>query len=193
MKHLIIISLFIFTSKITLACQCPLSSLNEKEVAKYEIIFKGSVKSIELNKANSEAIFTVAELYKGVIAQNFKIYFDDENPCKLQLRVGEEWIIYTNYHQVDNATLDYCSRSRYYIKNIKEDFFTETTGISYDEELRYLQTNLGLHKLLKDNPNKVENRNIIPNSNQLIIYLLGSILGVVFFYVLINKLFKKYS
>jgi hypothetical protein len=37
------------------------------------------------------------------------------------------------------------------------------------------------------------NRNIIPNSNQLIIYLLASILGVVIFYILINKLFKKYS
>jgi hypothetical protein len=167
--------------------------LNEKEIAKYEIIFKGSIKSIKLNKANSEAIFTISELYKGVIAQDFKIIFDDQDPCKLELRMGEEWIIYTNYYQINNAKLDYCSRSRYYVKNIKEDFFAETTGISYDEELRYLQTNLGLHKLLKDNPNKVENRNIIPNSNQLIIYLLGSILGVVFFYLLINKLFKKYS
>ena len=167
--------------------------MNEKEIAKYEIIFKGYVKSIKLNKSNSEAIFTISELYKGVIAQDFKVLFNDEDPCKLQLRVGDEWIIYTAYYQVDKAKLDFCSRSRYYIKNIKEDFFTETTGISYDEELRYLQSNLGLHKLLKGNPNKVENRNIIPNSNQLIIYLLASILGVVIFYILINKLFKKYS
>jgi hypothetical protein len=69
-----------------------------------------------------------------------KLFFDDE-VCKLQLRVGDEWIIYTNYFQVDNAKLDFCSRSRNYIKNIKEDFFAETTGITYDEELRYLQEN----------------------------------------------------
>jgi hypothetical protein len=193
MKYFTIIFLFIFTTNVSMACQCPLTTLNEKEIAKYEIIFKGSIKSIKLNKTNSEAIFTISELYKGIIAQDFKIFFDDEDPCKLQLRVGEEWIIYTNYHQVDNATLDYCSRSRYYIKNINEDFFSETTGISFDEELRYLQTNLGLHKLLKDNPNKVENRNILPNSNQLIITLLCSILGVIGFYVLVNKLFKKYK
>lgn len=167
--------------------------MNEKEIAKYEIIFKGSIKSIKLDKVRSEAIFTISELYKGVIAQDFKVLFNDEDPCKLQLRVGDEWIIYTTYYQVDKAKLDFCSRSRYYIKNIKEDFFLETTGISYDEELRYLQSNLGLHKLLKENPNKVENRNIIPNSNQLIIYLLVSIAGVVIFYILINKLFKKYS
>lgn len=193
MKNLIIIFLFILTSKLSFACQCPLSSLNEKEIAKYEIIFKGSIKSIKLDKVRSEAIFTISELYKGVIAQDFKVLFNDEDPCKLQLRVGDEWIIYTTYYQVDKAKLDFCSRSRYYIKNIKEDFFLETTGISYDEELRYLQSNLGLHKLLKENPNKVENRNIIPNSNQLIIYLLVSIAGVVIFYILINKLFKKYS
>lgn len=193
MKNIIIIFLFIFTTYVSMACQCPLSTLNEKEIAKYEIIFKGSIKSIKLNKNKSEAIFTVSELYKGVIAQDFKIFFDDEDPCKLQLRVGEEWIIYTKYYQVDNAKLDYCSRSRYYIKNLNEDFFSETTGMSYDEELRYLQTNLGLHKLLKDNPNKVENRNILPNTNQLIITLLGSILGLIGFYVIVNKLFKKYK
>ncbi len=193
MKQLIIIYLFFITSKMAFACQCPLTALNEKEIAKYEIIFKGSIKSIKLNKTKSEAIFTVSELYKGVIAQDFKLFFDDEDPCKLQLRVGEEWIIYANYHQVDNAKLDYCSRSRYYIKNINEDFFAETTGISYDEELRYLQSKLGLHKLLKENPNKVENRNIIPNTNQLIITLLCSILGVIGFYLIVNKLFKKYK
>lgn len=193
MKNIIIIFLFIFTTHVSMACQCPITQLNEKELSKYEIIFKGSIKSIKLNKSKSEAIFTISELYKGVISQDFKIFFDDEDPCKLQLRVGEEWIIYTKYYQVDNAKLDYCSRSRYFIKNLNEDFFAETTGMSYDEELRYLQTNLGLHKLLKENINKVENRNILPNTNQLIITLLGSILGLIGFYVIVNKLFKKYK
>lgn len=170
-----------------------MSQLNEKELNKYDIIFKGTIKSIKLNKEKSEAIFSVSELYKGLIAQDFKIIFNDEDVCKLELRIGDEWILYTSYYQVDNAKLDFCSRSRKFIKNIKEDFFAETTGLSYDEELRYLQSKLGLHKVLKNNPNRVENRNIIPNTNQLIIYLIGSIVGLVFFYFLINKLFKKYS
>lgn len=193
MKYIVGLLFGIFTSYTSLACQCPLSTLNEKEIAKYEIIFRGSVKSIKLNKSNSEAILTVSELYKGVIAQDFKIYFNDDDPCKLELRVGDEWIIYANYFQVNNAKLDYCSRSRFYIRNIKEDFFTETTGISFDEELRYLQSNLGLHKLLKTDPNKVENRNIIPNTNQLIMTLLCSILGVIGFYIIVNRLFKKHK
>ena len=193
MKYIVGLLFGIFTSYTSLACQCPLSTLNEKEIAKYEIIFRGSVKSIKLNKLNSEAIFTVAELYKGVIAQDFKIYFNNDDPCKLELRVGDEWIIYANYFQVNNAKLDYCSRSRFYIRNIKEDFFTETTGISFDEELRYLQSNLGLHKLLKKDLNNVENRNIIPNTNQLITTLFCSILGVIGFYIIVNRLFKKHK
>lgn len=176
-----------------IACQCPLTTLDKNEIAKYEIIFKGSIKSIKLNKAKSEAVFSISELYKGIIAQEFKVLFNDEDPCKLDLRVGEQWIIYTKYYQVDNAKLDFCSRSRKYIKNVKEDFYAETTGITFDDELRYLQTNLGLHKVLKNDLNKVENRNIIPNTNQLIIYLVLSIIGVVFFYYILNQLFKKYS
>lgn len=191
MKQTIIIFIFILASKLSFACQCPLTQLNAQELSKYEIIFKGNIKSIKLNKENSEAIFTVTELYKGILAQDFKIIFNDADVCKLELRAGDEWIIYSNYQQIDNAKLDFCSRSRKYIKNINEDFFAETTGISYDQELRYLQENLGLHKLLKENPNLVENRNIIPTTNQFIIMLLCSIVGVLVFYFIVNKIFKK--
>jgi hypothetical protein len=190
MRHLIIISFFILACKFAIACQCPLTSLNDTEVAKYEIIFKGSIKSIKLDKVKSEAIFTISELYKGIVAQDFKIIFNDEDPCKLELRVGDEWIIYSNYNQVDNAKLDFCSRSRKYIKNIKEDYYTETTGITYEEELRFLQSKLGKHKLLKNNPNQFENRNIIPSSNQFILTLLASVVGLILFYWFFNKLFK---
>ena len=182
--------LLIVTFKFSFACQCPLTQLNKSELDKYDIIFKGTVKSIKLNKSNSEAVFTIENLYKGIIAQDFKIIFDDLDVCKLELRIGEEWIIYTNYYQIDNAKLNFCSRSRKYIKNSKEDFYAETTGISYDEEWMFLQTNLGKHKLLKNNPDRVENRNVIPSSNQFIITLICSVLGLILFYWLFNKFFK---
>jgi len=192
MKQLLLILLIVF-SEISFACQCPLTQLNEKELQKYEIIFKGKISSIKLNKEKSEAIFNINELYKGIAGEQFKVLFDDLDVCKLELRVGDEWIIYSNYLQIDNAKLDFCSRSRKYIKNVNEDYYAETTGISYDEELRYLQEHLGLHKLMKNNPNKVENRNIIPNTNQFIMSALGSIIGLLVFYFIVNKLFKKYS
>ncbi|MES2513180.1 MAG: hypothetical protein V4580_03515 [Bacteroidota bacterium] len=149
MKNGILILLLTLTAKLSFACQCPLSSLNDKELLKYEVIFKGKIRSITLNKENSQAVFIVSELYKGMLADDFTILFNDTDPCKLELRVGDEWLIYSNYYQIDNAKLDFCSRSRKYIRNIKEDYFAETTGISYDEETRFLTEHLGLHKLMR--------------------------------------------
>ena len=190
MKLFKIIALMLLSINVAVACQCPLTSLSEKDISKYDIIFKGTIKSISLNKEKSEAIFNISELYRGVIADNFKVLFNDLDECKLDLRQGDEWIIYTSYHQIDNAKLDFCSRSRKYIKNINEDFFAVTTGVSYDEELLFLQTKLGLHKPLKNNPNKVENRNILPSTNQLIITLIVSLSAIVVFYRVFNRFFK---
>ena len=191
MKHFILILFISLVIKNGNACQCPLTQLNETELNKYDIIFKGKINALKINGVNSEAILTIDELYKGMVAQNFKVIFNYDDVCKLELRNGDEWIIYTNYNQIDNAKLDFCSRSRVYIKNIKEDFFAVNTGVSFDEELKYLQKNLGLHKLLKNNPNRVENRNIIPTNNQFIIILLCSMLGLIFFIWLVGKFLKK--
>jgi hypothetical protein len=127
----------------------------------------------------------------GQLIIYLKVIFNNDYVCKLELRKGDDCIIYSNYNQIDNAKLDFCSRSRLYIKNIKEDFFAVNTGISYDEELKYLQTNLGLHKLLKNNPNKTENRNKLPTNNQFIIILLCSMAGLIFFIWLVGKFLKK--
>ena len=190
MKHFIFILLFSFLGKLSIACQCPLTSLTDIELAKYDIIFRGNIKSLKLNKDRSEALFTVTELYKGLVSQEFTLLFNNEDACKLELRQGDEWIIYANYYQIDNAKLDFCSRSRKFIKNVKEDFFEVTTGVSYDEEILFLQTKLGLHKPLKENPNKVENRNILPNTNQMILGFVCSLLGMLLFYWLFNRFFK---
>jgi len=187
--HFFIFILLIFFKPAN-ACQCPLTELNQNELNKYDIIFKGKINFLKMNGKKSEVFFSVHELYKGMIGENFKIYFNKEDACKLKLRNGDEWIIYTNYYQIDNAKLDFCSRSRFYIKNLKEDFFAVNTGMSYDEEIKYLREKLGLHKLLK-NSYKVENRNVIPNKKQFVIILLCSLLGVIFFIWVVGKALKN--
>ena len=190
MKQLFFILILLFTSKFSIACQCPYTALNETETNKYDIIFKGKITSIKLLKERSEALFKIQELYKGPINETFIILFDDLDVCKLDLNAGDEWIIYANFKQISNAQLDFCSRSRKFFKNAKEDFFAVTTGVSYMDEASYLQTKLGLHKCIKNNPNIVENRNIIPSSNQFIIFIVCSIIGIIFFYWLVNKFLK---
>jgi hypothetical protein len=186
-KYIIFLVLLSYKS---FACQCPLTALNEAETNKYDIVFKGKITSVKLSKERSEALFTIQELYKGPIGETFTILFNDADECKLELQAGDEWIIYANFRQVNNAQLDFCSRSRKFFKNAKEDFFAVTTGISYDEEMKYLQRKLGLHTCLKSNPNMSENRNIIPSSGQFIIFIVCSIIGVIVFYWLVNKFLK---
>ena len=190
MKQSLFIIILLFISKFSIACQCPYTALNETETNKYDIIFKGKITSITLLKERSEALFKIQELYKGPINETFTILFDNLDVCKLELNAGDEWIIYANFKQITNAQLDFCSRSRKFFKNTQEDFFSVTAGISYTNEVSYLQTKLGLHKCIKNNPNVVENRNIIPNSSQFIIFIVCSIIGLIFFYWLVNTFLK---
>ena len=77
MKQLFFILILLFTSKFSIACECPYTSLNETETNKYDIIFKGKITSIKLLKERSEALFKIQELYKGPINETFIILFDD--------------------------------------------------------------------------------------------------------------------
>lgn len=192
MKYfLLIIICLVFTTQGT-ACQCPVSSLNAVELAKYDIICKGKISHIQLKQDKSDFIFEVQELYKGSITEKFRLLFNDLDPCKLNLREGDEWIIYTRYKQINNSQLDVCSRSRMFFKNAKEDYFAINSGISYDDELVYLRKQLGLHRCLKNDYDQedVSKRNIIPSSTQFVVILLVSIAGLVFFYWLVQKFLK---
>lgn len=191
LKSYLFFAIVVWTTTVY-ACQCPVTQLNETELSKYDIVFKGVVKQINLQKEKGEIQFTINELYKGVITEQFKVIYNALDECKLDLREGDEWIIYTNFNQINSGQLNFCSRSRKHFKNDKEDFFLVTSGITFDEEMRYLQTHLGLHKCLKNNLNQedIEHRNIIPNSNQFIIILLVSLVAIIVFYWLLKRFLK---
>lgn len=182
---------FISSFSFVKACQCPLTTLSLAECNKYEIIFKGRIDSVRTCNNNfGEAFFVVSELYKGNITERFKVLFDCGVECALDFKPGEEWIIYTNYKQIGNAKMDWCSRSRKYFKVEKEDYYTTTYGNDYDDEVKFLRTNLGLHRTMAENKNAAENRNERPGTNQMILILVCSLVTVVLFYWLFNKYFK---
>ncbi len=180
-----------FTSSI-FACSCPLTTLSIKECDKYDIIFRGRIKSDSLyDEKKGFANFEVLELYKGVIASEFKVLFEYGGECAQVFNIGEEWIIYANYKQAVNAKMDWCSRSRKYFKNDKLDFYTVTYGNDYATELDFLRKQLGLHKPLKPVENQtIGEGNILPNQTQFIVTLLISIVAMVLFYYLFNRFFK---
>jgi hypothetical protein len=193
-KHLIFLFTFsIFHLPFYLhACQCPTTKLGMDEANKYDLIFRGKIDSVSsCTDKKGHAFFRILELYKGIATERFEILTDCDVECAQVLNAGEEWIIYANYKQAINAKLDWCSRSRRFIKNQKEDFYTVNNGADYDDELKFLRENLGLHKPLKPIENqRVGEPNKLPTQKEFIVYLLLSIVGMVLFYYLFNKFFK---
>jgi hypothetical protein len=190
LSYLLLFFAPVFTS---LACQCPLTTLSLKECDRYQLIFKGRVDSVIACGDNNmgEAIIIVDELYKGVAMREFRIAFDCKDPCFQGFNAGEEWIIYTDYRQMNAAKMDWCSRSRKFFRIAKEDYYTATYGNDYDEELKFLRSNLGLHRVKTGAKNASEGRNIRPSNTQTVIMLLCSLGGILLFYWLFRKFFKS--
>lgn len=173
------------------ACECGFTQLGIPECNKYEIIFKGKVRSVSQCQGKpGEAMFEVEELYKGNATKHFKVLFDCEGNCAVGFKTGEEWIIYSRYKQMENAKMDWCSRSRKFFRLDKEDYYSVTYGNDYAAEAQFLRQNLGLHRLLAESPTRVEQRNMQPSHSQLIIILISSMLAMILFYYLFNRFFK---
>jgi hypothetical protein len=193
--HYLLIGIYLllpfFYAAQSQGCECPLTTLSLEECDKYELIFRGKVISVNAcDNKPGEATFEIEELYKGNVTKKFKVLFECNTACAAGFSPGDEWIIYSRYKQIENAMMDWCSRSRKYFKIDKLDFYTDTYGNDYDDELKFLRKKLGLHRLLADNPTRAENRNPVPNTNQLVIILLSSLAAVVLFYYVFNKFFR---
>ena len=183
--------LLCLTPLTTDACQCPLTQLSVEECNKYEIIFKGKIiRVIDCDHKFGEAIFNVEELYKGNCTQEFKVLFECNVECAQKFAVGDEWIIYSRYKQIDNAKMDWCSRSRKFFKVEQQDFYTVNYGNDYYDEEKFLQENLGLHRVLVESKSQMDHRNTKPNTKQMIIILISSLAAIVLFYYLFNRFFR---
>jgi len=190
---ILFLSYFLFFNvNSSIACTCPLTTLSLAECDKYQIIFRGKVVShTTCTDKPGETVFQILDLFKGKVHEKFKVLYHCNEPCSSTFNPGEEWIIYTNYKQVDNARLDWCSRSRKFIKNFKEDYYAQTYGNSYDEEVAFLRKNLGTYKVMEDREeNAAGKRNILPSKTQFIVTLFISMAVVILFIQLFKKYFK---
>jgi hypothetical protein len=172
-------------------CTCPPTDLSLAECAKYEIIFRGVIDKVNpCGERFGEAIFLVDELYKGNATREFKVLFECNDKCAQVFSAGEEWIIYSRYKQIDNAKMDWCSRSRKYFKIEAQDFYLVNYGNDYDDEIKFLREKLGNHRLLSRTHTEDHNRNKRPDTTQTIILLMSSIVAIVIFYLLFNRFFR---
>jgi hypothetical protein len=192
-KLLLLLSFLILNSQFSIlkACQCPPTSLTLEECAKYELIFRGRIISTTVCENNKgSAVFEISELYKGASTKTITVHFDCNTPCTLQFNAGEQWIIYTVYKTVSAAHMDWCSRSRRFIKNVKEDFYVMNLGNTYDEEISFLQKSLGVHSVSPERNSQEDHRNELPSRPQMIIYMIIGLGGILLFYYLFKKFVK---
>jgi hypothetical protein len=185
------IVLIFFACLKAIACQCPSTILNRQECNRYDVIFRGTVREVKPCEGKTgAAIFSIEELYQGNTGKEFKVIFECDEPCSQNFNPGEEWIIYADYRHLNDAKLDWCSRSRKYFKIENQDFYKVIYGNDYEEELKFLRDSLGVHRLLKDSTGSTSERNIKPEKWQLVVLLLVSLAGMVLFYWLFRKYFK---
>ena len=189
LKPFLFVILFLNGLK-TLACTCPPTALSADECKKYELIFRGKVKDVKNCELRpGEALFEILELYKGNATPEFKVLFPCKDACARAFKTGEEWIIYTRYKQIDNAEMDWCSRSRKHFATDKEDYYFVLYGNDYEDELRFLRTELGLHRLLVKKEVS-QNRNTRPDTFQSALILIASLSALILFYYLFNRFFR---
>lgn len=173
-----------------LACECPPLALNENLIKSYDIIFKGKVVQVKsIPGKYKEALFEISELYKGTSQKTLKVLIDTTADCAKPILPGQIWLIYSTYKQWQRPLLNWCSRSRKWFENEKEDYYAYTYGLSFDAEITYLTSKLGCKNIITstetENPGE---RNVLPKPYMLLILIGISSLGL----ILLNVLLKRY-
>lgn len=173
------------------ACQCPIIQWNKELANQNDVILRGVIKNIYPHQNN----YTVAEvevinLFKGQPFKLYKVLFPENDECALPLNTGDEWLIYGKSKQINSCEIKWCGLSRKKFANDAEDFFISTHIITYDEELKKLQTSFPEIEI-KNNPTSyAAHKNIIPNKYELYIYLTLSFVGFLIIFYLIKKYLK---
>ena len=136
-------------------------------------------------------VFQVDELYFGNTTKNIEAFYDCSTSCMMNFSVGEEWIIYGEYVQVEKIKVEFCSRSRKLLSSDFAEVDQIAYGLSAKDELAWLKNNLGVKELKAEKPTKaLGHTNEQPNSNTKIILIAVSVAAMVMFLLLIKRFLK---
>ena len=153
MKHLILIFLIVI-SNLTFACKCnPLLPISKNLCDTYNVIFYGMVDSIaeSSEKGFNTAFFTIKELYKGNVQQQIKINYNATSSCMMSFSKNEEWLIYAKYKMFDHLRVSICDHNRKYFNESSQDFYQLTAQRTFNEEIAFLKSTLGIQPFAKAN------------------------------------------
>lgn len=187
---------FLFQGLEVSACTCPPPELvSKKQTDAYSAIFRGKVDSVSTCKDElSKAWITVHQLFKGDVTQHITVTFDCATDCRVQMKAGEDWLIYARSIKYGDLRVEFCSRSRKYVSDMNEDYSIATNAMTWQDEIAFLKSTYGEQATGEDkeviDPRLTNHELIKPQGMQIIWLLLGSlgVMGVI--WLLIKKFWK---
>ena len=183
--------IFIAFQQKASACNCNAVVTDEKSIRQYDFIFLGKVIATSGCDKTSKAKFVVDELFRGKSYATTEVEFDCSSDCQMSFLPGQVWIIYANYTGYGQSKVDFCSLSRMQFDNEKDDFNSASHGMSFKDEVLFLETKLGKQKLNEvDKIDQQHHENIIPNPVQATIALVCGIVGVLLLYFIVRKVLR---
>lgn len=195
MKKALFFLSFLLSSFTVLACDCaPLQKLSKEQSDKYNLIFTGRVDSVSACIGDKSTVyFTIHQLFKGESTRNITVNIDCVSSCRVRMQAGENWLIYAAYEKYGDLRVGFCGRSRKYAANINEDESLARTGMSYDEELKFIVNNYGVQQLEskeKEVIQPLERELVKPQGMQIVWLLAGSLAGMLIIWFLLKKFTK---
>ena len=93
-----LVTILIFGTSLTYACECSSPSLQDAQ-RRYDIIFRGKITRFRVTSEGKQAVFTVERVWKGDIARTFEMPAHEEtNGCggfwPDWLKVGNDLIVF---------------------------------------------------------------------------------------------------
>ena len=138
--------LFFASEQMSLACACKgLAPLTIVECRKFDVILKCKIDSVAACSGEKSIGYAhVLEIYKGDVALQIIFSFDCASSCMMSLIKNETWLLYGNWNKLKQLELNLCDRNRKYFSIASEDYYLTNTGLSFENEIKYLKKNIGL-------------------------------------------------
>ncbi|MEO6882752.1 MAG: hypothetical protein ABI199_01870 [Bacteroidia bacterium] len=197
MKKIFFLFAFSCLVKSAIACDCPPIQQNIQQQSRtYAVIFEGKVDSVSVISGKYASVyFNVSELFKGKSYAESQVRFDCSTSCQLNFTPKETWIIYANYYKYGELEIKFCSRSRKLIADTTQDYYSVNNGMSFKNELAFLQKNFGSQPLLNEDTialqHEEEAQRLTHPTGVQALWLVGiSFVVVTAFLYFFNKYFK---
>jgi hypothetical protein len=189
---------------VVFPCNCvtTLPKISKEETDQYTVIFSGFIKKLIHQPDGDYAEFVVNTPYKGLVPRDIKISYDNITSCKMPFFPGDEWLIYSKKDSVNKKWLvNFCERSRKFPEGDETDEYTVYSGMTIEEELRFLGKNYSTGQTVGEDTLtmiqeekkiviEVERDQNFGTPRQKLILLICSLAGMIIIYLIIKRFVK---